>query len=131
MFTKLFKSFFFPFFFIIISLFQKIGAHWHFFYTFDFSQLSWVNNGSGKGFSLEYPHIALHAISRDLQTYPQECLYMMLDSKLPADGNFFIWLTNWETPQMYRFIILHPFILSRAELNNLIFDKKIFCMQGQ
>ncbi|KAJ1530913.1 hypothetical protein ONE63_005752 [Megalurothrips usitatus] len=40
------------------------------------SRVSWVNAASGEGFSLEYPHICLHAISRT----PVECLYMMLDT---------------------------------------------------
>lgn len=50
------------------------------------SRLSWVNNSTGQGFSLEYPHIALHAVSRDLQSHPQECLYIMLDSHIDAEG---------------------------------------------
>merc|ERR1711874_723159 len=33
--------------------------------------------------SLEYNHISLHAISRDLMVFPHtECLYMMIDTKL-------------------------------------------------
>ena len=42
------------------------------------SRVSWVNSSSGEGFSLEYPHICLHAISRT----PVECLYMMLDTSI-------------------------------------------------
>ncbi|XP_034252358.1 methylosome subunit pICln [Thrips palmi] len=42
------------------------------------SRVSWVNSASGEGFSLEYPHICLHAISRT----PVECLYMMLDTNV-------------------------------------------------
>ncbi|CAG2065534.1 unnamed protein product [Timema podura] len=38
------------------------------------SNVSWVNSCTGEGFSLEYPHIALHAVSRDLNAYPSECL---------------------------------------------------------
>ena len=35
-----------------------------------------------QGFSLEYPHIALHAVSRDLTQFHQECLYLMIDVRL-------------------------------------------------
>jgi len=54
------------------------------------SRVSWVSASSGEGFSLEYPHISLHAVSKDLSSFPRECLYLMLDSKLeesesPAD----------------------------------------------
>lgn len=43
------------------------------------SRLSWISS-SGNGFSLEYPQISLHAVSRDLTSYPQECLFLMLDN---------------------------------------------------
>lgn len=46
------------------------------------SRLAWVNSSTGQGFSVEYPNISMHAISRDLQAYEQECLYLMLDVKL-------------------------------------------------
>ncbi|KAM4045132.1 methylosome subunit pICln [Anomaloglossus baeobatrachus] len=49
------------------------------------SRLSWLN-GSGLGFSLEYPSISLHAISRDTAAYPEEHLYVMVNSKT-ADGD--------------------------------------------
>lgn len=42
------------------------------------SKVSWICS-SGNGFSLEYPQISLHAISRDLTNYPHECLFLMLD----------------------------------------------------
>ncbi|XP_029570946.1 methylosome subunit pICln [Salmo trutta] len=45
------------------------------------TRLSWFD-GSGMGFSLEYPTISLHAISRDFSTYPQEHLYVMVNAKL-------------------------------------------------
>ena len=35
-------------------------------------QLPW------QGFSLEYKHIAMHAVSRDLTQFHQECLYLMI-----------------------------------------------------
>jgi hypothetical protein len=47
-----------------------------------YSRLSWVSSSSGQGFSLEYPHIALHAVSRDLQAYPSECLYILVDTEI-------------------------------------------------
>ena len=43
------------------------------------ARLSWVGV-HGQGFSLEYPHIALHAVSRDLTQFHQECLYLMIGS---------------------------------------------------
>ncbi|KAL0973110.1 hypothetical protein UPYG_G00199080 [Umbra pygmaea] len=45
------------------------------------TRLSWFD-GSGMSFSLEYPTISLHAISRDLSAYPQEHLYVMVNAKL-------------------------------------------------
>ncbi|MFT7803109.1 methylosome subunit pICln isoform X1 [Arapaima gigas] len=48
------------------------------------SRLSWFN-GAGMGFSLEYPSIGLHAISRDLSAYPQEHLYVMVNGKLEEE----------------------------------------------
>ncbi|XP_036441483.1 methylosome subunit pICln isoform X2 [Colossoma macropomum] len=49
------------------------------------SRLSWFN-GSGMGFSLEYPSISLHAISRDLSAYPREHLYVMVNKKLDDEN---------------------------------------------
>ncbi|CAL8363599.1 unnamed protein product [Merluccius merluccius] len=49
------------------------------------TRLSWFD-GSGMGFSLEYPTIGLHAISRDLGAFPQEHLYVMVNAKL-SDEN--------------------------------------------
>jgi len=46
------------------------------------SLLSWVNAGTQRGFSLEYPHISLHAVSRDQQVHPRQCLYIMVDAKV-------------------------------------------------
>uniref|UniRef100_A0A8C5AMC4 Methylosome subunit pICln n=1 Tax=Gadus morhua TaxID=8049 RepID=A0A8C5AMC4_GADMO len=50
------------------------------------TRLSWFD-GTGMGFSLEYPTIGLHAISRDLGTYPQEHLYVMVNAKLNGEEN--------------------------------------------
>ncbi|CAG06194.1 unnamed protein product, partial [Tetraodon nigroviridis] len=49
------------------------------------ARLSWLD-GSGMGFSLEYPTIGLHAISRDVGAYPQEHLYVMVNGKLPGES---------------------------------------------
>ncbi|XP_003226015.1 methylosome subunit pICln [Anolis carolinensis] len=48
------------------------------------SRLSWIE-ASGLGFSLDYPTISLHAISRDLAAYPWEHLYVMVNGKFEAD----------------------------------------------
>uniref|UniRef100_A0A8C6ZEW3 Methylosome subunit pICln n=1 Tax=Nothoprocta perdicaria TaxID=30464 RepID=A0A8C6ZEW3_NOTPE len=49
------------------------------------SRLSWLDN-SGLGFSLDYPTISLHAISRDLSAYPWEHLYVMVNAKFEELG---------------------------------------------
>jgi nucleotide-sensitive chloride channel 1A len=46
------------------------------------SQFSWRNQATGEGFSLLYPHIAVHAISRDIQRFGSECLIIMVDTNL-------------------------------------------------
>ncbi|XP_007529762.1 methylosome subunit pICln isoform X1 [Erinaceus europaeus] len=48
------------------------------------SRLSWLD-GSGLGFSLEYPTISLHAVSRDLSAYPREHLYVMVNAKFEEE----------------------------------------------
>uniref|UniRef100_I3IYX7 Methylosome subunit pICln n=1 Tax=Oreochromis niloticus TaxID=8128 RepID=I3IYX7_ORENI len=48
------------------------------------TRLSWFDS-SGLGFSLEYPSIGLHAISRDVSAYPQEHLYVMVNGKLNSE----------------------------------------------
>lgn len=49
------------------------------------SRVSWVD-GSGVGFSLDYPSISLHAISRDLSAYPAEHLYVQVNSRHQEDS---------------------------------------------
>ncbi|XP_030333570.1 methylosome subunit pICln [Strigops habroptila] len=44
------------------------------------SRLSWLEN-SGVGFSLDYPTISLHAVSRDLSAFPWEHLYVMVNAR--------------------------------------------------
>uniref|UniRef100_A0A8C0CK15 Methylosome subunit pICln n=1 Tax=Balaenoptera musculus TaxID=9771 RepID=A0A8C0CK15_BALMU len=51
------------------------------------SRLSWLD-GSGLGFSLEYPTISLHAVSRDLNAYPREHLYVMVNAKFGVEAMF-------------------------------------------
>lgn len=48
------------------------------------SRVSWLNE-AGLGFSLDYPNIALHAVSRDLTAYPKPCLYVMVDGNIQDD----------------------------------------------
>ena len=46
------------------------------------ARVSWVGD-AGHTFSLEYNHIALHAVARDLTVFPNaENLYLMIDVKL-------------------------------------------------
>ncbi|XP_071086668.1 methylosome subunit pICln-like [Haliotis cracherodii] len=49
------------------------------------SRLSWMGE-NGRGFSLEYPAISLHAVSRDTSSFPQECLYLMVEGKLSGEA---------------------------------------------
>uniref|UniRef100_H0ZS24 Methylosome subunit pICln n=1 Tax=Taeniopygia guttata TaxID=59729 RepID=H0ZS24_TAEGU len=48
------------------------------------SRLSWLEN-SRVGFSLDYPTISLHAVSRDLSAYPREHLYVMVNAKFEEE----------------------------------------------
>uniref|UniRef100_A0A9L0RRB2 Methylosome subunit pICln n=1 Tax=Equus caballus TaxID=9796 RepID=A0A9L0RRB2_HORSE len=48
-------------------------------------RLSWLD-GSGLGFSLEYPTISLHAVSRDLNAYPREHLYVMVNAQFEEES---------------------------------------------
>ncbi|XP_029028054.1 methylosome subunit pICln [Betta splendens] len=50
------------------------------------TRLSWFD-GSGMGFSLEYPTIGLHAISKDVAAFPQEHLYVMVNGKLGDEND--------------------------------------------
>lgn len=45
-----------------------------------------MDNDTQRGFSLEYPHISLHAIARDEQVHPRQCLYVMVDAKVDLPG---------------------------------------------
>jgi len=45
----------------------------------------WLHELNGEGFSLAYPQVALHAVSRDLTAFRHECLYLMLDNQNEED----------------------------------------------
>lgn len=47
--------------------------------------LSWKEEGNN-GFSIQYPHITLHAISSDTSVYPQQCVYVMIDTHISLPG---------------------------------------------
>ncbi|XP_064615062.1 methylosome subunit pICln-like isoform X2 [Liolophura sinensis] len=49
------------------------------------SCVSWISD-AGQGFTLEYKKISLHAVSRDLTAFPHECLYLMVEGKLPESA---------------------------------------------
>lgn len=57
-----------------------------YFFIFRLSELIWRQD-DGKGLSFNYPHIALHAISSDLNAFPHECLYLIID-KEALEGKF-------------------------------------------
>ena len=44
-----------------------------------FSSLSWCDDSTSRGFSLEYPTISLHAVSKDTTHFPHECLFCMVE----------------------------------------------------
>ncbi|KAG8199805.1 hypothetical protein JTE90_000897 [Oedothorax gibbosus] len=45
------------------------------------SVLSWISS-EGKGFSLKYPSIFIHAVSTDANNFPEPCLYLKIDGKI-------------------------------------------------
>lgn len=45
------------------------------------SRVSWVGE-HGQGFSIEYPAIALHGVTRDVNAFPDECLYLMITAQI-------------------------------------------------
>ncbi|XP_074048730.1 methylosome subunit pICln-like isoform X4 [Macrotis lagotis] len=49
------------------------------------SLLCWLD-GSGIGFSLDYPTISVHDVSRDLNAYPKEHLYVMVNARFDEQG---------------------------------------------
>ena len=53
-----------------------------------YSNLVWKLD-NGDGLCLDYPNIALHAVSSDLNAFPHECLYVMLDNNITSKTVFF------------------------------------------
>ncbi|KAM3727526.1 Methylosome subunit pICln [Dirofilaria immitis] len=49
--------------------------------TISESSVTWISNISGQGFSLTYPSIILHAVSRDPNVFPEECIYILADAR--------------------------------------------------
>jgi len=47
------------------------------------SCVTWLSD-NGEGFTLNYPNISLHAISRDQNAFPKPCLYVMFEGKLDS-----------------------------------------------
>ncbi|XP_066949835.1 methylosome subunit pICln isoform X3 [Macrobrachium rosenbergii] len=45
-------------------------------------RVTWVKDGDDTGLSLEYPHIAIHAVSRDPASFSFPCLYLMIDVEM-------------------------------------------------
>jgi len=45
-------------------------------------KLSWIDDQTKDGFSIEYPSISLHAVCRDTSQFPHECLYCMTEFPL-------------------------------------------------
>ena len=42
-----------------------------------YSSLTWTSDDESEQFSLEYPGISIHAVSRDTSTFPHECVYLL------------------------------------------------------
>lgn len=47
------------------------------------TRLSWIME-TGQTFSLDYPSINMHSISRDKSNFPHECLFLMVEGNLRA-----------------------------------------------
>ncbi|KAK7069720.1 Methylosome subunit pICln [Halocaridina rubra] len=46
------------------------------------SRVAWAKDGEEGGLSLDYPHIAIHAISRDPCNFSLPCIYLMIDIEM-------------------------------------------------
>lgn len=68
---------------IIVS--ERLGYVITIFGKFQFSEhfrtLCWKEQGTA-GFSIEYPHISMHAITSDRNVYPTDCIFLMIDGHL-------------------------------------------------
>lgn len=70
-----------------ILLGNSLSMIFHVFWLYIHNRvISWVNHDTQQGFSLDYYHISLHAISRDKQVHPRQCLYVMVDGKVVLPG---------------------------------------------
>ncbi|CAI9716797.1 methylosome subunit pICln-like [Octopus vulgaris] len=49
------------------------------------SRLSWVGYEDNKGFSIEYPAISVHGVSKDQSSFPRPCIYMIINCLLDDD----------------------------------------------
>lgn len=49
------------------------------------SCVAWLSD-NGQGFTMNYPDISLHAISKDQNAFPKPCLYVMFDGKLDKES---------------------------------------------
>ena len=58
---------------------------------FHYSFTVWIQDVTGLGFSVEYPTITMHAISRDRSSFESECLFAVLDIALEGiEQNFML-----------------------------------------
>jgi len=51
----------------------------------------WIQDLTGLGFSVEYPTITMHAVSRDRSSFESECLFAVLDIAL--EGLLYIYVS--------------------------------------
>uniref|UniRef100_A0A1B6CHU2 Methylosome subunit pICln n=2 Tax=Clastoptera arizonana TaxID=38151 RepID=A0A1B6CHU2_9HEMI len=50
------------------------------------SRLSWVQDTTEQGFSLEYPSMTMYAISRDIEAHGHECILVVVDTGPGTEG---------------------------------------------
>lgn len=55
------------------------------------ARVSWVGE-AGQGFSLEYPHVAMHAVQKDLSVFPHENLYLIIGKEWIMQLQFQIYI---------------------------------------
>ena len=49
------------------------------------SSLFWWSDEASRGFAFEYKKIIIHAVSRDLASFPHECIFCQLDYDTPME----------------------------------------------
>lgn len=72
----------------------------HFLVSTFFNRLTWLHD-NGQGFDLDYPKITLHAISKDLNNFPSECLYLLVESDADQESS-----DNSQTQESGKFQVL-------------------------